>query len=124
MNEKTLYERLGGFDAIATATDEIMKNLMNNPQFARFFSGHSETSIKRLRQLNVEMICALTGGPCFYIGNDMKPIHKGLGISEADWQAHMNHITATLSQFKVPEREQKELLDVLSRVKTDIVEKP
>ena len=54
----------------------------------------------------------------------MKPVHKGLGINEADCQVHMNHITAALSKFKVPELEQKELIDVLSRIKSGIVEKP
>jgi hemoglobin len=123
MNEQPLYERLGGFDAVAVATDEVMKRLMDDPQFTRFFSGRGEVSIKRIRQLTVEMICSLTGGPCFYIGSDMKPIHKGRGINEADWQAHMGHLAATLSRFKVPEREQKELLGILSRIKSDIVEK-
>ena len=85
---KTLYERLGGYDAIAAVTDDFIGRLVADKQITRFFTGASTDSKKRIRQLVVDQICAATGGPCIYIGRSMKTSHEGLGITEdrnVDW---------------------------------------
>jgi hemoglobin len=120
---KSLYQRLGGYDAIAAVTDDFIGRLATDRQLARFFVGHSEDSLKRIRQHVVDQLCAATGGPCVYTGRDMKTSHKGIGISEADWTTAVNHLVATLDKFKVPEQEKGELLAALSPLKSDIVEK-
>jgi hemoglobin len=53
----------------------------------------------------------------------MKTSHRGLGISEDDWNVGVKHLVATLNKFKVPEAEQKELAAALMGLKADIVEK-
>lgn len=122
--QASLYKRLGGYDAVAAVTDDFIMRLATDPQFSRFFTGLSENSQKRLRQLVVDQLCAATGGPCIYIGRDMKTAHKGLGISEKDWDASVKHLVASLDKFKVPEKEKGEVLAAVSTLKKDIVEKP
>lgn len=121
---RSLYARLGGYDAIAAVTDDFVGRLAADPQLTKFFVGHSTDSIHRIRQLVVDQLCAATGGPCFYIGRDMKTSHKGLGISEADWQVAVKHLVASLDKFKVGETEKNEVLGALTKLKSDIVEKP
>lgn len=123
-NNKTLYKRLGGYDALAAVTDEFIKALATDPKLGRFFIGASDNSKARIRQLVVDQLCAATGGPCIYIGRDMKTSHKGLGITEEDWNIAVKHLVATLTKFKVPEKEQKEVAGAISGLKADIVEKP
>ncbi|HEY8132154.1 MAG TPA: group 1 truncated hemoglobin [Thermoanaerobaculia bacterium] len=120
----SLYKRLGGYDAIAAVTDDFIGRLATDKQLSRFFVGHSEDSLHRIRQLIVDQLCAATGGPCFYTGRDMKTTHKGMGISEADWNATVNHLIATLEKFKVGAKEKEELLGAISTFKNDIVEAP
>src|ERR1700726_2292318 len=79
-----LYERLGRYDGIAKIADEYLKGVRTDPQFARF-SGRGTDSLARARQLLKDQWCALTGGPCLYIGRDMRTAHGGLGITDADW---------------------------------------
>ena len=121
--EKSLYERLGKYDAIAAVVDDFIGRLLADPQFMRFFSGASADSKGRIRQLIVDQLCSLTGGPCVYLGRDMKKAHAGLGITEADWDASVKHLTAALDKFKVPEKEKSEVLTAVSAFKKDIVEK-
>jgi hemoglobin len=121
---KSLYARLGGYDAIAAVTDDFVGRLAGDPQLGKFFVGHSTDSLHRIRQLVVDQLCAATGGPCYYIGRDMKTSHKGLGISEGDWQVTVKHLTASLDKFKVGPTEKNELLGALTKIKSDIVEKP
>ncbi|HIH45361.1 MAG TPA: group 1 truncated hemoglobin [Candidatus Methanoperedenaceae archaeon] len=121
--EKTLYERLGGFDAIAAVVDDFLSRLASDKQTGRFMVGHSTNSKKRQRQLIVEFLCFATGGPCEYIGRDMKTTHAGLGMTESDWQAGVKHLVATLDKFKVPQKEKDEVLAAAAGLKKDIVEK-
>jgi hemoglobin len=121
--KKSLYERLGGYNAVAAVVDDFVGRLVTDKQFERFFVGHSADSKKRIRQHIVDQFCAAAGGPCLYTGRSMKDSHAGLGISEADWDAAAKHLVASLDKFKVPEPEKKELLAFVTSVKGDIVEK-
>jgi hemoglobin len=120
----TLYKRLGGYDAIAAVSDDFLARLAANPQFTRFFGGHSTDSMKRLRQHVVDELCAATGGPCIYTGRDMKTTHAGLGITEKDWDVSVKDLIATLDEFNVPAKEKDEVLAAVSGLKKDIIEKP
>ena len=120
----SLYKRLGGYDALAAVTDDFIGRLATDKTLGRFFVGASDNSKMRIRQLVLDQLCAATGGPCVYIGRDMKTSHKGLGVTEEDWNISVKHLMATLAKFKVPEQEQKEVTGAISGLKADIVEKP
>ena len=121
--EKSLYERLGGYDAIAAVVDDFVMRLVTDKRFERFFVGHSNDSKKRIRQLIVDQFCEAAGGPCVYTGRSMKTSHEGLGITEAEWDAAAKHLVASLDKFKVAQKEKGDLLAFVSGVKKDIVEK-
>jgi hemoglobin len=123
-SEKSLYERLGGYDAIAAATDDLLQRLTSDPEIGVYWRGHSTDSMKRDRQLIVDFLCAALGGPVIYRGRDMKTSHAGLNISERDWQIFVAHTVATLDKFRVPEKEKQEFLACAGSLKGDIVEKP
>ena len=120
----TLYKRLGGYDAMVAVTDDFLGRLSVDAQFGRFFSGHSTDSIKRLRQHVVDFLCSATGGPCVYMGRDMKTSHAGLGITGAEWDASVKILVATLDKLNVPAKEKDEVLGAVSSLKKDIVDKP
>ena len=85
--EKSLYQRLGGYDAIAAVTDDLIVQLANDKLIAPFLTGLSNDSKKKLRQHFVDFLCAAAGGPCVYTGRDMKTSHAGLGITSAQWDS-------------------------------------
>jgi hemoglobin len=121
--EKTLYQRLGGYDAIAAVVDDFIGRLVGDPRFAKFFSGFSVDSKKKIRQHLVDQLCAATDGPCVYMGRDMKTTHQGLGITEDDWNAAAKHLADSLDKFKVPKKEKADVLAIVTTLKKDIVEK-
>jgi hemoglobin len=120
---KSLYQRLGGYDAIAAVTDDFIGRLATDKQIAKYFAGHSEDSLKKIRQHVVDQLCAATGGPCAYTGRDMKTSHKGMGITEAEWNQAAALLVLTLDKFKVPAQEKSEVLAAVGTLKKDIVEK-
>jgi hemoglobin len=119
----SLYTRLGGYDAVAAVTDDFIARLAADKQLSRFIAGHSQDSLMKLRQHVVEFLCNATGGPCVYMGRDMKTAHKGMGITESDWDLSVKALTATLDKFKVPEKEKSEVLAAVGPLKAQIVEK-
>jgi hemoglobin len=121
--EKSLYQRLGGYDAIAAVSDEFIGRLATDEQEKRFFIGFSTDSKMRIRQLLVDLVCKSTGGPCFYTGRDMKTAHAGAGITKADWDRSLNIFGEVLNKFKVPEKEQQELAALLLPLEKDVVDK-
>jgi hemoglobin len=123
MAKKSLYERLGGYDAIAALVDDLLQRLLSDPQVGIYWKGRNTASKKRDRQILVDYLCQAAGGPVVYTGHDMKTAHAGLGISDRDWQVTAEHLMTTLEECNVPGPEKKELLAFVTSLKGDIVEK-
>jgi hemoglobin len=119
---KSLYQRMGGYNVIAAVIDDLFAILHSDPAFARFFGGRSNDSVVRSRQLLVDQMCALSGGPCNYIGRDMKTSHSGLGISDVEWETNMKASDAALAKNGVGDAERADFLALFERYRDDIVE--
>ena len=116
--KKSLYHRLGGKRAIVAVVDDFVGNVAADRRINGFFAN---ANIPRLKGMLVAQICAGTGGPCTYAGRDMKSAHAGMGVRSRDFNALVEDLGKTLQKFKVPAREQKELVAILGPMKKDIV---
>jgi hemoglobin len=119
----SLYQRLGGYDALAAVTDDFLARMLGDPKMAPYFENLDSAGTARVRQMIVDQLCAATGGPCVYVGADMATAHKGLDISEAAFDVAARYLTETLDQFKVPEKEKAEVLAFVGSTRKDIVGK-
>lgn len=121
--EKSLYERLGGYEAISAVVNDFAPKLFSDPQVGMFFKGMGTDTRKSFIQKNINLACNVTGGPCKLISRPAKTVHGGLGITESDFNVVVNHLVDTLDKFKVPAKEKKEFLAIIGTLKPDIVEK-
>ena len=115
---RSLYDRLGGQPAITAVVDDFVKNVAADKRINGFFAN---ANIPRLKARLVEQICQGTGGPCTYSGGDMRSVHAGMGIQSKHFDALVQDLGKSLNKFKVPAREQKELVAILAPMKRDIV---
>jgi hemoglobin len=122
MSEKTLYERLGGYDAISAVVNDLLPRLMSDSQLGRFWENRGEDGINREEQLLIDFLCSRAGGPLLYTGRDNKTSHKGMGISESDWEKFIGHLNATLDNFQLPQQERSDVIGFIESTKADIVE--
>jgi hemoglobin len=115
----SLYDRLGGIEAITAVVDSFVARCAGddriNPKFER-------TDVPRLKKMLVDQVCEATGGPCTYVGRDMKQTHDGMGVTAGEFDALVGDLVATLDEFSVPTAEQDELLGLLAPMREDIVE--
>ena len=124
MSDKSLYERLGGYDAIAAVVAALMVRIKDDDKLGRFYNHRGADGIAREEQLLIDYLCASSGGPMVYTGRDMKTLHIGMRLDEEDWKRAMAHLTATLEAFQVPEQEKGEVLSFHEVLKPEIVEVP
>jgi len=119
--EQSLYHRLGGYDAIAAATDDLLGRLQSDTRLRDYWKGASLANRRQARQRIVDFMVEAAGGPAYYTGRDMKDSHDGMYIDEADWAVFMRHAAATLERFDVPERETAEVLAFFASLRSEIV---
>ena len=122
MSQKSLYERLGGYDGITAFANDLLPRLQNDSQLGRFWKNRGDDGIAREKQLLVDYLCSCAGGPMYYTGRDMKLSHKGMKISEADWSIFLQHAGATMNALKVPKQECDDIGAFVQSLKADIVE--
>ena len=122
MNQKSLYERLGGYDGITVFANDLLPRLQADSQLGRFWQNRGDDGIAREKQLLIDYLCASAGGPMYYTGRDMKTSHKGMKISESDWSVFLRHAGATMEALQVPKQECDEIVAFVLSLKADIVE--
>ncbi len=122
MSEKSLYERLGGYDGITAFCNDMMPRLQGDDQLGRFWKNRGTDGIAREKQLLIDYLCENAGGPVYYTGRDMLKSHKGMNISESDWTIFLGHAGATMEALQVPEQECNDVVAFVLSLKDDIVE--
>jgi hemoglobin len=115
----SLYERLGGLDAIRAVVDAAVARQGADDRINRKFA---RTDIPRLAANFVDQICEGAGGPCTYKGRSMPEAHHGMGVTAGEYDAFIEDVVAVLDQFKVPTAEKDELLGLLGPLRPEIVE--
>jgi hemoglobin len=115
----SLYDRLGGLDAINALTESWVARVGGddraNGKFAR-------TDIPRLKKEVADQLCEATGGPCTYTGRSMRETHAGMKTTAGEFDVVMQHLGATLDELHIPRPEQDELVGLLRPMREDIVE--
>lgn len=117
-----LYDKLGGREAIASVVADFVNTVKMDDRIKGKFANTSDW--EGFKNKLTDQLCAAAGGPCTYTGKDMKSVHQGMGITEAEFNAMVEDLKKTLDKFKVGEKEQAELVGTLAPMKKDIVSPP
>ena len=116
---KSLYDRLGGLDAITAVTESWVARVGGddraNGKFVR-------TDIDRLKKEVIDQLCEATGGPCSYTGRTMQETHDGMAVTAGEFDVVMQHLDATLDELDIPKPDQDELVALIMPMRDDIVE--
>lgn len=119
---KSLYERLGGYDAIAAVVSDFADRLVADPKLSRSFGGFSADRLRQFKEFNTQLICQATGGPCRYLGRDMTTTHKGSRVTAEEFDIVAGHLVESLDKFGVKDPEKTELLTIVGSLRPQIVE--
>jgi hemoglobin len=122
---RSLYQRLGGYNAIAAVIDDTAQNVINDPLIGKYFVGLSTNSGQRLRQFLIDQFCQAAGGPCIYTGRTMKLSHSGIGggLTNSEFDAFVNDIALALDKNGVKSKAKNEVLAFANSLRSEIVER-
>lgn len=117
-SEKSLYEQLGGKESIRMVMDDFVVRLKADPRIGDQFAA---TDAERLASQLTDQVCEATGGPCKYVGLDMKAAHAGMTITKAHFNALVEVLQTSMNQYKVPFDVQLEVLGMLAPMHRDVI---
>ena len=117
----TLYKRLGGREGISIVVADFVTNMAGDTRVNARFKDMKGPEIEKLKSNLSDQICDATGGPCSYLGRDMKTAHTGMKVTEAEWNATVENLVKAMDKHKVGPTEKSELLSTLGPMKADIV---
>ena len=119
---KSLYERLGGYDAINAVAENLIPRLVEDDQLGRFWAHRGEDGLQREKQLLVDFLCHAAGGPMYYTGRNMALTHRGMRISASDWDRFIGHVGDTLDAFDLADPERSDVVSFIQSTREEIVE--
>jgi hemoglobin len=134
-----LFARLGGEEGVAAIVDDFVTRVLADPRVnwerkgvtkRKMLGLPGESAEWQADRVNVttlkkhlnQFLALATGGPTHYDGREMKPAHEGLRITNAEFDAAVGDLKATLDMFKIPVPEQKELLSIIESTRPQVVE--
>ena len=137
--KKPLYDRLGGEQGVTQLVDDFVTRALADPRVnwerkgvkQGGFSLHrgkslewnaSPENVAKLKRHFVQFIAVATGGPSKYDGAEMKNVHAGLHISNAEFDASVGDLKASFDKFQIPNAEQRELLAIIESTRPQVVE--
>ena len=117
--EGSLYDRLGGIDAITAVVRAVADRQMKDDRISQKYA---RTNVDRLIKEFADMICQATGGPCTYTGRNMTETHANMGVTSGEFEAFIEDFIAVLDDFKVGQADQDQLVSFLRSFRGEIVE--
>ena len=117
----TLYERLGGEPGVTAIATALIDRVAGDSMLGRSFKDSNLAQIKRHL---AGQLCELSGGPCRYEGDQMREVHAGHNISEAEFYGMVNALSEILHERAVALADRNQLLALLAPMKRDVVRVP
>mgnify|MGYP000579376196 CR=1 FL=1 len=111
-NQQTLFERVGGEQAIAELIDQFYDRVVADPELKPFFRN---VSMVKLRRMQRDFFSAALDGPINYTGRPLGYVHHGRGITKHHFSLYVGHLINTLQNFALKEQD---VQDIISRINT------
>lgn len=115
---ETLYERLGGQDAIDAVVEEFYDRALADEELAPYFEG---VDTDELREHQKEFVAFAADGPVDYDGRGMAAAHAHLDVTDDAFDRVAEHLDASLRAFDVAEADREELLTAVEALRSDVV---
>lgn len=134
----TLYERLGGEEGITAIVDDFVPRAIQDPRVNWERKGvkrggflfrrdpgpiwdSTPQNVSVVKKHMIQFLSLATGGPARYDGKEMKASHSGMEITNAEFDAAIGDLKATLDRLQIADREQKELLAIVETTRPQVV---
>src|SRR5215472_9397185 len=114
----SIYEAIGGRAALTAAVDILYGRLIADPELAPFFPGGVGV---RHRAYVVTVLGEALGGPERYRGPDLAGAHRGLGVTDTQFDRAAGHLSDTLHELAVPRPLADQIVGIVAGLRPVVV---
>lgn len=116
--DDTLYQDLGGKPGMDKLVDASVDLYLADPRIKDIFS---ESNIDRIRAELKDQFCMIADGPCRYTGHSMEATHKGLHLTNANFNALVEDLQSAMDACNIPFATQNRFLARLAPMQHQVV---
>ena len=117
-DKPSLYERLGGQEAIDAVVDLFYVKILDDERVNHFFE---DVNMRRQIVRQKEFLAAAFGGPKPYEGRDLRTAHAGLDLTAEDFGVIAELLQASLEEAGVDEELVKEVMTIAASTKDAVL---
>ena len=117
----SLYEKLGGQDAVNAAVDIFYRKVLSDDRISKFFE---DTDMEKQAQKQKAFLTMVFGGPNNYTGLDMREGHKHLvamGLDDSHVDTVIELLGGTLKELGVADEDIAEVAGIAESVRDDVL---
>jgi hemoglobin len=118
VEQRSLYDRVGGVNAIAMVVDRFSDAIVENPKLQKnpaLRQWNESGQLPGLKFMRTLWLCQQAGGPFQYTGKELGDAHEDLHITSDEFDEVGAEIARALDHFNVPEREKEVLVAIVAR---------
>ena len=116
--DDTLFTEMGGQPGIDRLVEVSIGNYLKDDRIKSTFD---ESNMERVRAEFKVQFCQVAGGPCTYDGHDMAAAHKGLHLTNADFNAVVEDLQAAMDSCGISFTTQNRFLARLAPYQHQVV---
>ena len=114
----SLYEQLGGAEAMQAAVDLFYERVLADPKINHFFEGRD---MGKQRAMQTAFLSMVFGGPATYSGRTLRQAHAGLPLDDSHFDAVARHLQATLDDLGVPAELADQVMGIAASTRDDVL---
>ena len=116
--DDTLFADMGGQPGIDAIVEASVANYLADDRIKAIFD---ESNMDRIRAEFKVQFCQVAGGACSYTGHDMTEAHRGLHLTNADFNAVVEDLQAAMDKVGTPFAVQNRFLARLAPMQHQVV---
>ena len=117
-SQASLYERIGGAEAVVGMLDRFYAKVLADPNLNPYFE---HAGLDNLQRMQVEFFTAALDGPAIYTGRSVIHAHHGRGITRPHFQRFVEHLFATLADYPLSEQDRYEIISRINTYADDVL---
>ena len=121
MSRETLYERLGGYDAIRAVVDDFYDRLLDDEELGPFFES---ADVERLRRTQTDFLCDAAGGPETYDAEPVREAHLHVPFRDSHIERAVAHLSDSLDAFDVPDEDAEKVVAAVASYREELLARP
>ncbi len=114
------YEDFGQKAGIASLINDFVGVVAADNRINAYFA---HANIPQLKAALTDQVCEALGGPCKYKGPAMGPLHKGMGVTQAAFNALTEDLITAMTNHNISVPAQNHLIKILAPMSNDIITK-